>query len=383
MANTLTNLIPDAYTALDVVSRELTGFVPSVTRDATADRAAINQTVRSFVTPANTAAGNISPSMSPPSAADQTVDNVAITIDSQRFAPFSWTGEEEYAMDQGPGFLNVRQDQIAQAVRTLVNEMEADVNEAAYKAAGSTIVPNGASTLITALTDAANTKKLLDDNGAPATNRSLVISTASGVNLRKQTQLTKVNEAGDRATLRDGELLDLFGQSVKESAAVVSVADSGATGVTVNNGAGYAIGATSIEVDGVTGPPIIGDIVSDGTYYYTVDSVTAGGAGAFTLTIGAPGLKAALADDASLTVLADSTRTAAFSQNAIVLATRLPVTPTDGDQALGREVVTDPRTGISLEFVKWPGYDMNTYHVRACWGVHVLKPEHIAIIADA
>lgn len=383
MANTLTNLIPDVYTALDVVSRELTGFLPSVTRDATADRAAINQTVRSFVTPANSAAGNISPSMTAPSAADQTITNIPITIDNQRFAPFSWTGEEEYAMDQGPGFLNVRQDQIAQAIRTLVNEMESDVYEAAYKAAGSTIAPNGASTLITDLTDAANTKKLLDDNGAPATGRSLIISTAAGVNLRKQTQLTKVNEAGDRATLRDGELLDLFGQSVKESAAVVSVADSGATGVTVNNGSGYAVGATSIAVDGVTGTPIVGDVISDGTYFYTVTSVTAGGAGEFTLTISAPGLKAALADDDSLTVLGDSTRTAAFSQNAIVLASRLPVTPRDGDQALGREVVTDPRTGISFEFVKWPGYDMNTYHVRACWGVHVLKPEHIAIIADA
>ena len=63
MANTLTNLIPDAYVALDVVSRELTGLVNSVTRDSSADGVALNQTVRSFVTPANSAGGDFTPSM--------------------------------------------------------------------------------------------------------------------------------------------------------------------------------------------------------------------------------------------------------------------------------------------------------------------------------
>jgi hypothetical protein len=59
MANTLTNLIPDAYAALDVVSRELTGFIPSVARDPQADEVALNQTLRIDVTPPNTAGLNI------------------------------------------------------------------------------------------------------------------------------------------------------------------------------------------------------------------------------------------------------------------------------------------------------------------------------------
>ena len=45
MANTLTNLIPSAYAALDVVSRELTGLIPAVTIDARSSMAAQNQTI--------------------------------------------------------------------------------------------------------------------------------------------------------------------------------------------------------------------------------------------------------------------------------------------------------------------------------------------------
>ena len=375
MANTLTNLIPDAYVALDVVSRELTGFLSSVTRDATADRVAEGQSVRSFIAPKNSAAGDISPSMTAPSAADQTIGNVAITIQKQRFAPFSWTGEEEYAVDQGPGYLNIRQAQIAQAIRTLVNEMEKqvydiaapDVSRSTGTAAGSPFGSN--------LNELTELKKILDDNGAPATNRSLIIGTDDGAILRQKTQLTNVNQAGDNATLRDGELLNLFGFSVKESAQISSIADSGVTGTKINKAAGFAAGDTELIIDSGSGAISAGDIVTIGNFNYGVAAATT-----TLLTLNSPGLQEAVADNATVTVVADSSRLLGFSQDAICLATRLPQAPQDGDQALGRETVTDPRSGISFEFVKWPGYDMNTYHVRASYGVSVISPEHVGAI---
>lgn len=373
--NTLTNLVPDAYVALDVVSRELTGFLSSVTRDATADRVAEGQSVRSFIAPKNSAAGDIAPSMTGPNAAYQAIDNVAITIQKQRFAPFSWTGEEEYAVDQGPGYLNIRQAQIAQAIRTLVNEMEKqvydiaapDVSRSTGTAAGSPFGSN--------LNELTELKKILDDNGAPATNRSLIIGTDDGAILRQKTQLTNVNQAGDNATLRDGELLNLFGFSVKESAQISSIADSGVTGTKIDKAAGFAAGDTVLVIKDGSGTISAGDIVTIGNFNYGVAAATA-----TSLTLNSPGLQEAAANNATVTVVADSSRLLGFSQDAICLATRLPQAPQDGDQALGRETITDPRSGISFEFVKWPGYDMNTYHVRASFGVSVISPEHVGAI---
>lgn len=121
MPNTITSLIPDAYAALDVVSRELVGFIPSVNRDPSADRVALNQTLRSPRTQANSAGRNVSPAMALPAEASQTIDNVGVTITKVRAFPFSWNGEEKYSVDQGPGSLTIQQDQIAQALRAAVN----------------------------------------------------------------------------------------------------------------------------------------------------------------------------------------------------------------------------------------------------------------------
>lgn len=385
MANTLTNLIPDAFVALDVVSRELTGFINSVARDSTADRLATGQTIRSHVAPVNSAGGDITPAMALATAANQTIANVPITLTKSRFFPFSWSGEEQYAMDQGPGYLNIRQDQIAQAIRACVNEMETDLATAAYLGASRSVSPNDTSAFKTNLADSANVRKILDDNGAPASARSLIINTTAGAALRTQTQLTKVNEAGTQMTLRDGELLNIHGFSVKESAKIQTPTAGSMSGGT-STGA-LTVGQTVIPLKNATGTGTVaaGDIITiaNDTNQYVVASASFAGANPATgdtITLAAPGLlKAQSSADRVITVVASSARNIALSQNALLLATRLPVA-TPGDLATMREVITDPRTGLSFEIVAWPGADMVTYHVRACWGVKVLKPEHMAIL---
>jgi len=377
--NTLTNLIPDAYAALDVVSRELTGFIPTVARDSRADMVAVGQTLRSIVAPVNSSGADITPAMAIPSALNQSIGNKSLTITKSRFYGFSWSGEDIMAVDKGPGYLTIQQDQIAQALRTAVNEIEADI--AAAASAGASRAFGATADTAPLISDFSQAKKILDDNGAPGSDRHAILSTAGGVAVRGFSNLFKVNEGGDTTLLRQGQLGDLYGFALRESAQVVRPTAGGMTGALVNGA--LSIGATAIVFDtgtvNTTGF-VAGDIITiagdSNKYVVTTGLAAASG----TITIAAPGLLKAAADNAAITVFGTSSRNCLFSRNAIVLATRLPAIPPQGDMAIDRQVITDPRTGLSFELAMYPGYRMNTYHVSIAYGIAVFKPEHLAII---
>jgi hypothetical protein len=387
MSNTLSNLIPDVYAALDVVSRELVGFIPAVARDAKVDRVALNQTLRTPVTQANSAGLNISAGMSLPSQADQTVSNKSLTITKTRAFPFSWSGEEQYSVNQGPGYLNIRQDQIAQALRAAVNEVETDIAAAAYKGASRAYGTAGTTPFATNLGESAQIRKILDDNGAPASDRSLVMNTTAGASIR-----TLLNNPLNANTSLNGDLtaqgviLDLNGFKFRESAQVATVAAGAMASATTTNAA-LTVGQTVLPLATAgTGVVAAGDIITlaNDSNKYVVTSVSFAGsnpASGDSITIAAPGLQVAQsAATRAITVIATSARNVGFSRNAIVLATRLPMLPAEGDLAIFREVVVDDRSGLAFEVAAYPGFRMVTYHVSLAWGVTVFKPEHTAVL---
>jgi hypothetical protein len=69
-------------------------------------------------------------------------------------------------------------------------------------------------------------------------------------------------------------------------------------------------------------------------------------------------------------------RNMAFHRGAICLAQRLPALPQGGDLAVDREVVTDPRSGLSFEIAMYPQYRQMQWEVSAAWGVAMIKPDH-------
>ena len=381
MPNTLTNLIPSAYRALNVVSRELVGFIPSVQLDPSAEMLAVGQTIFIPQAPVNSAGKDITPAMAFPTAAYQTIGSKSHSLTKQRAFPFSWQNEERKAMDSGPGYLSINEQQIAQALRAAVNEIEVDIAVAAKNGASRAFGATAGTAPV--LADWAQAKKILDDNGAPSTDRTSVFDTTAGVALRSTSNLYKVNEAGDGGSLlRQGLLGNLFGFNLRESAQIQTTTKGTAASATTDN-AGYAVGATVLTLASAgTGTIVAGDIITfagDSNKYVVASGdsdVSSGG----TITLAEPGLRVAMsAATKAITVFGTSARNTAFSRNSILLSTRLPAS-VQGDLATDRQVITDPLSGISFELSMYPGDRMVHYEVGVCWGVTVIKPEHLAII---
>lgn len=382
MANTLTNLIPDAYAALDVVSRELVGIIPAVTRDSTADNAAVGQTVRVAQAPASIAT-DVTPAVTPPDDGDQTIGNVPVAITKSRRVPFRWNGEEVKGVNNGgPGQLTIQQGQIAQAIRTLSNEIETDLaaEQVNFSRAAGTA---GTTPFNTAgdYTDGASALQILKDNGSPLSDNHLILNTTAGVNLLGKQ--SRADFQGDVSMLRQGVLLDHSGMAIRESAQINTSVAGTASGATTD-AAGYTVGATTITLASAgTGTIVAGDVITfaGDTNQYVVASgdgnVTDGG----TITLNAPGLRVAIPTSATaITVVAAAARNMAFARSAIVLATRLPALPDGGDMASDRAVVVDPRSGISFELAMYKQYRQIQWEVSAAWGVKTIKPEHTALL---
>jgi len=290
--------------------------------------------------------------------------------------PFSWTGSEQRAMNSGPGFLTLKQAQIAQAIRALRNEIESDIAVAIRLAASRAYGVAGTTPFANDLSDPANLVKILTDNGAPG-DRHLTIDTTAGVNLRKLTQLTNVNQAGSSDPLRRGVLLNIFDFSVRESGQVSAhIKGTGASYVV--NGS-HAIGSTSLAIKAGSGTVVAGDVLSlqnDTNKYVVTTGVSAPG----TVEIAAPGLRQAHVDGETVTIGNNYVGNAAYSRSAVLLGTRLPDMPTEGDLSVDQMVITDPVTGLSFRVLAYPGDHMITYRVEIAWGVSVIKPEHTALL---
>lgn len=379
MANVLSNLAADAYRAADTVVRELTGFIAASTVNAGSEGAAVGQNVRAHFTRASTVV-DISPSMTIPEGTDQTVDTKVLTITRQKGVQIPWTGEDIRFVNAGAGFETVYGDQILQAMRALVNLIEADLAAEAYKNASRAFGSAGTTPFASDFSAIAEVRQILVDNGIPMTDgrASLVLNTAAGTNLRQLAQLQKVNEAGDGQLLRQGELLNLQGFSLKESAQVQAHTKGGGAGYQTNVSPSYAIGDTEIAVDTGNGTVLAGDVVTfmGDTNKYVVNTALSGGE----FAIGAPGLRAALADGVAVTVGNSYTANVALHQSALELAIRPPSNPAGGDAAVDVMLVTDPRTGITFELSAYKGFKKAMFMVAAVWGYKAWKPEGIATL---
>jgi len=376
-SNTLTGLIPVIYEAMDVIPRELIAGVSAVQRDSSADMAALNQTIRSHVVPTMTMV-DVNPGATNTNGQAVTLGYADLQITKVKNVPFVWAGEEQMAL--GGQYASIVRDQFSQAFRTLANAMEADIVNAIAASASRAVGTAGTTPFGTAtsMADFASAVQALNQNGAPQSDRSMILGSQAAASIRgNQTILLKNNEAGSSDLLRAGVLGRVQGFDIGESG---QIADTGAA---VGTGASYVVngataaGATSIVLKTGTGTILAGDVVTIGGSKYVVQT---GIAAPGTITIAAPGLRAAAADGATVTVNAASAKNVFLQKAGFLLATRLPAMPQGGDAASDVTSVTDPVSGLSFQIALYKQYRQVTIDVAVAWGTKVLRPEFCGVL---
>lgn len=376
MANNLNGLLPTLYTAMDIVSRELTGFIPAVTRDSTIERAAVGDDVKIPVTTVAGAQDTV-PSVTAPNAGDGTVDNVVAKITKSRNVPIRWNGEETRSLQNAGTYQTIMADRFAQAMRTLINEVEYDCWLEAYKGAGGAYGVAGSTPFAVAadMTDFSGILGVLERNGAPRNDLQLVLGHSAIGNFRgKQSQLFKVNEAGSADLLRNGMTDRVMSFAIRHSHSIgIHTKGSGADYLV--NGA-PAIGDKTLTVDGGTGTVLAGDIL---TFAGDTNKYVSGGLVGANLSLNG-GLIIEPTDNSVITLGSSYTPNVAFSRSAIALATRAPALPEGGDSADDRTTIVDPLTGLAFEVSVYRQYKQVVYEVALAWGVKAVTKRHIGLL---
>lgn len=385
MSNVLTDLAADIYKAADIVGREAVGFIPSVTINSGIERAAQGDTVRAHFTRKATVNTSVTPSMTIPEGDDQTVDNKTVVLNTIANVKIPWTGEDIKHVNNGSGYETIYGDQIAQAFRGIVNQIEAAVAIESYKNASRAFGTPGTTPFGSNFNEVAEVRQILFDNGMPVNDGrlSLIVNSLAGTNLRQLAQLQKVNESGGSQLLRQGELLNLQGFMLKESAGVQTHTKGAGTGYDIDLGAGYAADSTTLHLDGGTVNSTgikAGDIITiaSGTDKYVVNTGTTEVEA--DIVIGSPGLRVAVADQDEVAIGNSYTANVALHQAAVELAMRPLAKPHGGDAAVDVMDVMDPHSGLVFQLSAYKGYNKSMIDITVLYQAKAWKPDGIALL---
>jgi hypothetical protein len=379
--NNLIALVPILFAAMQVISRELVGMIPAVSRDFQAKGVAKGQILRVPVTPPSENQ-DITPG-SPPTNGGTDFGHIDVAITKYRMAkPIQWNGEEELSV--GSQLNQMLINQYAQAMRSLVNEAERDIcAEAVSGLAGNPAKSGGiygsagTTPFASNLVDLAQIVRIMGDNGAPIADRHGVLNTSAGANLRALEKLTNVNQAGDGTLLRQGIIGNLMGFDIRESGGYLPYAPGAAAAAGAEVSANVAKGTSVIPVTALSGALNKGAIVTINSKKYVV---TADAAAGDTSIVIAPKLRDDVADETAITVGAQYVPSLFFSRDAILFVARAPAMPKGGDEAKDVMTITDPVSNLSFQVVLYGAYRQTRVEVGMAWGVKTINPEHGVVL---
>lgn len=380
MASGLNQFIGPLYDELDTFNRESTGFIAGAELDTSLAGGAIGQELSAPVGNAGKVVSVVE-GVSPNKTDTSSVESAVFKVERSEVVPIMLSGESAKGLRASGNNERVMRTLIQDAYRTLSNRIETYMAEKAVAGASRAVGKAGTTPFGTSadLMDFANLAKILDENGCPKTERTLVLSGAAMANLRgKQTILTKVNESGSAEFLRTGYTAPVMNFRIFDSQGLDIHAAGAGTGYLLNGDA--VAGSRELAIDTGSGLVKAGDtfsIAGDDRIYVVNKDMASGDT---VLSIGRPGLKVAAADNAALTFGSAYVPSVGFHKKALVLGTRTIADPDTGDSCDDRTLVTDPVTGITFDVRLYKEYHRSWLEIGIAYGAAVMKPENVVLL---
>lgn len=372
MANTLTAIAPTLYSAAKEVAAEPFGMIDAINMNFNDKGVAKGDTVDVPVAPTRQGK-DFTPGPAAGQGDDAAATKIGVSITKSRKVDWHLTGEQIRSLENGGNDQEWVKQLVAQGMRTLRNEAEDDAWAAGYVGASRAFGTAGTTPFASNLSELNNVRKILKDNGAPLADLQFVCDTNAELNLLNLGIVISADAAGSEEERRSGRVGRQFGFRIGTSQGVGTHTKGTGTGYLLS--AAGNIGDTTINVDTGTGTLLAGDVITvAGTNdKYVANTGISGGS----FKIGAPGLRAAEADNDAITIGNSYTANLAFERSAIVGVMRPPLIPSN--PTIKQMLVSD-QFGMTYLMLEIDQYGQRSWELHLAWGFKTVNGEFIATV---
>jgi len=366
MANDFNSVIPQILAQGLMALRENAVTAQLVNRGYSPESGTQGSTVDVPV-PSAVVANAVSPSNTPPTAKDSSPTTVPVVVDQWYEAPFHLTDR-----DMAEAMTGIIPMQASEAIKSLINIVDLSVLGeyknfyGAYGTAGTTPFGSGVD-----LKSATQIRKILNKQLAPLTDRRVVFDPDAEAAALELRAFNDGSYSGDFMAIREGQLNRKLGFEWWMNQNTPTHTAGTAASMLVNGTP--AVGATTLNQDGGTGTLVLGDLftIAGDPQYYVVTAENSN----VTTTPGitfAPGLQAAPADNAAITVVGTHVVNLAFHRDAIAFASR-PLQQLTLPGSIIREA-TDPVSRLTLRLEVTRQHKQTVFSYDMLWGTKTVRP---------
>ena len=366
MANDLSVLMPKILARSLVTLRESCVMPGLVNSDYSTEAKEKGDTIDVTLHAPQTAS-DVTPSNTPPAPADTVPTKVQVPLNNWKKTNFKLTDKDMAEIDKSKDFLP---GQTQEAVKALANAINIDIMDE-YKIFYGFTGTAGTTPFASTAADAINARKKLHQQLCPREGRSGVLDYDAEANALALAAFADASQTGENGVKIKGQIGEKYGINWLTDDHVPTHTAGTGSGYLVNKSGGHAVGDTLITVDTGSGTMIVGDILTFAGHSQTYVVKTALAANVVEIY---PPLKAAVADNAAITLKATHVSNLVFHRNAIAFATR--VLNSDGLN-LGTQqlVMQDPVSKLVMRLEVSRQYKQTMWEFDILWGARGVRPE--------